>query len=57
MAHTGQLEHALVVPASALVAILMVDAVFMHFRVKDPLQKSGPALAVLAMCLTLCLYA
>lgn len=46
----------LVVPASTLVALLMLGAVVMHMKVKDPLKKSIPALSVLAMCLTISLW-
>ncbi|MFN7729055.1 MAG: DoxX family protein [Bdellovibrio sp.] len=35
--------------AAALVAVLMLGALAMHFKVKDPLSKSGPALAMLLM--------
>jgi uncharacterized membrane protein YphA (DoxX/SURF4 family) len=38
-------------PASAGLAILMLGAVAMHVKVKDPLQKSLPALGMLALCL------
>ncbi len=37
-------------PAALLVAVLMVGAVAMHLKVKDPVRRSLPALAVLAMC-------
>ncbi len=37
-------------PAALLVAVLMVGAVAMHLKVKDPVPRSLPALAVLAMC-------
>lgn len=37
-------------PAALLVAVLMVGAIAMHLKVKDPVQRSLPALAVLAMC-------
>ena len=38
-----------VIPASAIVCLLMGSAVAMHFKVRDPLKKSMPALLVLAM--------
>ena len=41
----------LVRPAALLVAALMVGAIAMHLKVKDPVRRSLPALAVLAMCL------
>ena len=34
-------------------AILMIGAIFMHFKVKDPLKKSIPALSILAMLITI----
>ena len=40
----------LVRPAALLVAVLMVGAIAMHLKVKDPMPRSLPALAVLAMC-------
>jgi hypothetical protein len=40
---------AYVIPASAVVCLLMGCAVGMHFKVGDPLKKSLPALLVLAM--------
>lgn len=37
--------------AAAGMAVLMTGAVVMHFKVKDPLQKSLPALSMLGMSL------
>ena len=45
---------ALVLPAAALVCVLMVGALAMHAKIGDPLSKSVPALAILAMALTIC---
>ena len=39
----------LVQPAAAGMAALMLGAIAMHIKVKDPLQKSVPALCMLAM--------
>ncbi len=36
-------------PASALLVLLMIGAVSMHIKVKDPLQKSLPALGMLTL--------
>lgn len=44
---------ALVFPAAALVCVLMVGALAMHAKIRDPLTKSLPALAMLAMALTI----
>ena len=38
-------------PAAAGLAVLMVGAIAMHIKVKDPLKKSLPALTMLVMCL------
>jgi hypothetical protein len=40
-------------PAASLLAALMLGALAMHLKVKDPLLKSIPALAMLAMTTTL----
>jgi uncharacterized membrane protein YphA (DoxX/SURF4 family) len=45
----------LVLPAAAVVCVLMVGALAMHFKVSDPLKKSVPALAVFLLSLGLCL--
>ena len=41
-------------PSAALVAILMVGALAMHFKISDPLPKSLPAAAVLVASLVIC---
>ena len=38
-------------PAAAGLAVLMLGAIAMHIKVKDPLKKSLPALTMLVMCL------
>ncbi|MGZ0657664.1 DoxX family protein [Coraliomargarita sp. W4R72] len=43
----------LVLPAASLLALLMLGAIAMHLRVKDPLTKSLPAIGMLGMCLIL----
>ena len=40
---------ALVLPAAALVCVLMLGALAMHTKIRDPLQKSLPALIMLAL--------
>ena len=45
---------ALVLPAAAVVAVLMVGALVMHFKVKDPAVKSLPAFLMLLMSASLC---
>lgn len=42
---------ALTRPAAVALAALMLGAVSMHVKVKDPMQKSLPALGMLALCL------
>lgn len=44
---------ALVAPAAGVVAVLMVGALAMHMKVKDPVKKSLPALVMLAMSVAL----
>lgn len=44
----------LVLPAAAVVAVLMVGALVMHVKVKDPAIKSLPAFLMLVMSATLC---
>lgn len=39
--------------AATVVAALMVGAIAMHIRTKDPVRKSVPAAAMLAMCVAL----
>jgi len=39
--------------AAALVAALMVGAIAMHLKVRDPLVRALPATAMLAMCLAI----
>ena len=39
----------LILPAASLIAFLMIGAVAMHFKVKDPIKKTVPALLMLAM--------
>jgi len=42
---------ALVQPAALAMTVLMAGAVIMHVKVKDPLLKTAPALAMLALSL------
>ena len=43
----------LVRPAALVVAVLMVGALAMHMKIKDPVQRSLPALVLLVICLWL----
>lgn len=40
-------------PAAALLALLMIGAVAMHIKVRDPLKKSVPALVMLVLSATI----
>lgn len=42
--------HAVAQPAALGLGLLMLGALFMHLKVKDPIRKSLPALGVFAMC-------
>lgn len=43
----------LVAPAAIVLAVLMIGAILMHAKVKDPAKKSLPAVSVLALSLLL----
>ena len=43
----------LVLPAAALISILMLGALAMHIKIGDSLKKSLPALGMLALCLAI----
>ena len=49
--------HFLVVPAALLLCLLMFGALAMHVKVRDPLRKSLPALAVLLLSVAICVLA
>ena len=44
----------LILPSAALIVALMIGAVSMHAKVKDPLVKSVPAALMLLMSMLLC---
>jgi DoxX-like family len=46
--------HSLVLPAAALICALMIGALAMHVKIRDPLKKSLPALLVLAASACIC---
>lgn len=50
----GLWVHVLVFPAAAVVAVLMLGALAMHVKVRDPLAKSLPAFLVLVLCGAIC---
>jgi uncharacterized membrane protein YphA (DoxX/SURF4 family) len=43
-----------VLPAAAVVAVLMMGAVAMHLKVRDPVSKYVPAALMLAMSVAIC---
>jgi hypothetical protein len=43
----------LIRPPAAVVAVLMVGALAMHAKVRDPLTKSLPAFLMLLMCIAI----
>ena len=45
----------LVFPSALLVAVLMLGALAMHLKIRDPLKKSVPALVMLALSIAICL--
>jgi DoxX-like family len=47
--------HSLAQPAAIGLGALMVGAFVMHLKVKDPIQKALPSLAVLVMCAVIAL--
>lgn len=47
----GLVVPSLVVPAASLLVVLMLGAVAMHLKVKDPLSKSVPAVVMLLMAI------
>lgn len=46
----------LTIYAASIMAVLMVGAVLMHIKVKDPLKKSFPAFSFLVLSLVLIAY-
>lgn len=46
--------HFLVFPAAAVVGVLMLGALAMHLKIRDPLMKSLPALVMLLMSSAIC---
>ena len=51
----GLWVHSLVFPATLVLCVLMLGALAMHVKVRDPIKKSLPALLMLAMSVALCL--
>jgi uncharacterized membrane protein YphA (DoxX/SURF4 family) len=49
----GAWVPALVAPAAGVVSLLMIGALAMHFKVRDPLIKSLPAAAILTLVIVI----
>lgn len=49
----GLIVPSLIKPAAAVMVVLMLGAVAMHLKVKDPVKKSLPAAGVLALSLAI----
>ncbi len=45
----------LVFPSALLISLLMLGALAMHVKIRDPLKKSVPALVMLALSIAICL--
>ena len=48
--------QALARPAAIGMGLFMLGAFFMHLKVRDPMKKSLPAIAVLAMCAAIAVF-
>lgn len=46
--------HRIVFPAALLICVLMLGALAMHLKVRDPLKKSVPALFILTLSIFIC---
>lgn len=53
----GLWNESLILPAAALVVLLMLGALAMHAKVKDPAIRSLPALLMLIMSASMCALA
>lgn len=47
----------LIAPSAILLAALMIGALVMHFKIRDPFKKSTPALIMLTLCVAILLLA
>ena len=54
---TGIFLPTLVAPSAILLAALMIGALGMHLKIKDPFKKSIPALTMLTLCVAILLLA
>jgi hypothetical protein len=45
--------ESLIIPFASLLGLLMVGALLMHLKVKDPFKKTIPALVMLVLCISI----
>jgi hypothetical protein len=45
--------ESLIIPFASLLGLLMVGALLMHLKVKDPFKKMIPALVMLVLCISI----
>jgi hypothetical protein len=45
--------ESLIIPFASLLGLLMVGALLMHLKVKDPFKKTIPALVMLMLCISI----
>lgn len=43
----------IVPPTALLICVLMLGAIYMHWKIKDPIKKSIPAFAMFSLCVFL----
>ena len=53
----GIFLQSFVIPSAILLAALMIGALVMHFKIRDPIKKSIPALIMLTLCVAILLLA
>ncbi len=47
--------HVVVFPAAVLICVLMLGALAMHLKIRDPMKKSVPALLLLGLSIIICI--
>ena len=50
---TGIFLQSFVIPSASLLSALMIGALGMHLKIKDPFKKSIPALTMLSLCVAI----
>jgi len=51
----GIFYSSLTFPAALMITFLMLGAISMHIKVKDPIMKSAPAITMLVLSILICL--